>query len=227
MINVVVICEGQTEAAFMARVLQPELASHHVYLDPRLIPTSRRGRGGGLRFDRVRMYVRNILRERSETYVTTFFDLYGLKKDFPGFCQGSHLTDPIQRAELIEEEFRNVAAIDSDIRPDRFFPHIQPFEFEALLFSNVERLGDIDLRWKAHLQPLNAVRDSVRGPEYIDDGPSTHPSARLQALPGYRKVRHGAEATKYLGLDVIRSECRHFGQWLAHLEGLQPLTAGT
>lgn len=222
-INVVIICEGQTEAAFMAKVVQPALIPYRVYLTSRLIPTSRKGRGGSLTFDRVRVYVRNTLRERLDTYITTFFDLYGLKKGFPGFARGGHLTDPIRRAELIEEEFRNISTIDSGVRPDRFFPHIQPFEFEALLFSNVERLGDIDSRWEAHLKPLKDVRNSVRGPEYIDDGPSTHPSARLQALPGYRKVRHGTEAAKHLGLDVIRSECRHFGRWLTHLEGLQPL----
>ncbi len=70
------------------------------------------------------------------------------------------------------------------------------------------------------------VRQAARGPEYIDDGPSTHPSARLGALPAYRKVRHGVEAAHHVGLDTIRSECPHFGGWLSRLEGLRPLTAG-
>ena len=210
----------------MRKVLQPALYDRHVFLEPRLIPTSPKGRGGGLRFDRVKLYIRNTLRERKDTYVTTFFDLYGLEDNFPGVSSGRHLADPIQRARLIEKGFHDLSAKESGVRADRFFPHIQPFEFEALLFSDLERLCALDSRWKSYLPQLEKIRNSAFGPEYINDGPSSHPSARLVALPGYRKVRHGAEVAQLVGLDAIRFECRHFGSWMSRLEGLQPLKAG-
>ena len=223
MIEVVIVCEGQTEAMFTTRVLQPSLAIREIFVEPRLIPTSPKGRGRSLKPERVLRYLRNTLRERSDTYITTFFDLYGLRNDFPGYAKAPSLGDPIQRAFAIEAEFHRVAIEEAQVRSDRFFPHIQPYEFESLLFSGLGRLSDVDARWKTHATKLEAVRRSVASPEYVNDHKDTHPSARLKTLPGYRKVLHGTRVTEHIGLDVIRSECHHFGRWLSYIESLRPL----
>jgi hypothetical protein len=83
-IDVIVVGEGQTEETFVRDVLAPQLTDRAINLHPRLIDTSQRGRGGALSRDRVIRFLRNTLRERAGTYVTTFFDLYGLRPDFPG-----------------------------------------------------------------------------------------------------------------------------------------------
>lgn len=226
MIHVIVVCEGQTEETFVRDVLTPPLAERQIFPQPRLVPTSKYGRGGALKRDRVLRYLRNTLRERQDTYVTTFFDLYGLSGDFPGHSEASVVVDPVERARMIETHFAEAVVQTEESRPDRFLPHIQPFEFEALLFADVERLTEVEVAWKAYTDPLRTVRKSFPSPEHINDGIDTRPSARLGRLlvgPRYQKVLHGAAAAARMGLGRIRAECRHFGAWLTRIEGLRPL----
>ena len=84
MTDVAVVCEGRTEEAFINEVVQPALAFNAVYLQARLISTSPGAKGGALSRDRVVRGLGLVLRERDDTYVTTFFDLYGLTGGFPG-----------------------------------------------------------------------------------------------------------------------------------------------
>lgn len=223
MIPVLIVCEGQTEETFVNRVLQPHLAHVGTFVEPRLIATSPRGRGGSLNRDRVLRYLRNTLRERSDVYVTTFFDLYGLRADFPGLSESTPHVDPVGRADAIESVFHQTVIESAQCRPDRFFPHIQPYEFESLVFSDVERLPHVDPAWQRQVGTLQTVRGSFPSPEHINDGDNTHPSARLSPLRGYKKVLHGATITHRIGLRRIRSECHHFGQWLSRMENLPPL----
>ena len=223
MTQVIVVCEGQTEAAFVSQVFAPYLASCSVFAHPRLIPTSRQGKGGALSNQRVLRFLRNTLREQSNTYVTTFFDLYGLPSKFPGMSKPSRRSDPIDRTKEIESAFRAAVVEDTGCGPDRFLPHIQPYEFEALLYSDVSKFGETEPQWRAHMDELQSTRQSVNSPEHINDGDQTHPSARLQHLnPPYRKVRHGIIVSEKIGISRIRAECRHFHRWLKRLEALSP-----
>lgn len=97
MIELVIVGEGQTEERFVTEVLGPALASVQVYATPRTIPTSPTSRGGGLSFDRVKRALRNTLRERDDTFVTTFFDLYALGPTFRGLADTKGRT-PTHRA---------------------------------------------------------------------------------------------------------------------------------
>lgn len=98
MTTVIVVCEGRTEAAFVREILQPQLAHDGIYMEPRLISTSSQAWGGALNIQRVRRYLRNTLRERRDTCVTTFFDLYGLPVNFPGRSDAHSPGDPLNRA---------------------------------------------------------------------------------------------------------------------------------
>ena len=224
-IEVIVVGEGQTEETFVRDVLAPPLATNRIFLYPRLIRTSPFGQGGALRYARVLRDLRNTLRQRADTYVSTFFDLYRLDPEYPGYDEGHVLSDPLARAALIERRFRQAVVAEAGCREDRFLPHIQPYEFEALLFSDASRLGEIEPEWKPLVGKLVAMRAAVSSPEYIDDGPDTHPSERLQRVlrPRYRKVLHGARATLQIGLPQIAEQCHHFAEWLNRLRGLRPL----
>lgn len=225
MIHVIIVGEGPTEQSFIRDILAPHLAERRIFVEPRLISTSRRGRGGALSRDRVLRFLRNTLLERSDSYVTTFFDLYALDREFPGRAEAEAVADPLARASAIETRFAEAVIRKAQCRADRFLPHIQPYEFEALLFSDTDRLIEIEPAWKPNAEPLRAVRAGVISPEHIDDGAETHPSARLKKLlrPRFEKVLHGSAATARIGLDRIRQECKHFGSWLARLEELPPL----
>ena len=223
--EVIIVCEGRTEEVFVNEVLAPVLRGQHVLLNPRLIGTSPRSKGGSLKGQRVLGFLRKTLRQRRDTYVTTFFDLYGLPSDFPGRSEAAARMDPVERAAAVETEFHRAVVQAVDCRPDRFLPHIQPYEFEALLFSDLTRFAEEEPAWQKYVVQLEAVRQSAESPEHINDGPATHPSARLRNLlrPRYNKVRHGRAVSARIGIDRMRAECSHFDGWLERVETLPPL----
>ena len=224
MTHVIIVCEGQSEEAFVSRIIYPALVGLGIYVQPRLIPTSRLAKGGALDGPRVLRFLRNTLRERQSAYVTTFFDLYGLPSDFPGCAEASMPRDPIERAVEIEAGFGAAVVGQAGCRPDRFIPHIQPYEFESLLFSDASSFAKTEDGWRTFAGQLEEVRKSAPSPEHINDGLATHPSARLNRLmPPYNKVRHGVALGAEMGIERIRAECRHFNQWVKRLEVLLPL----
>lgn len=236
MIEAVVVCEGQTEESFVRDLLARDLGRRNIFLQARLIPTSSgakdkdkdgasAAKGGALTGQRVLRFLRNTLRERrkqSNVYVTTFFDLYGLPADFPGVSTANALPDMADRAEAIEHALHTEAVRLAECRPDRFFPHIQPCEFEALLFSDTARFADVEPKWKGAVECLDAAQRAAGGPERVNDGPNTHPYARLKSAlrPRYDKPRDGLAVSARIGLDRMRAECPRFNRWIAHMESL-------
>ena len=215
MTELIVVCEGHTEARFVDTVLGPAL--------PHLRVTTR-NLGGHLKFDRVKMFLRNTLRTRSEPYVTTFFDLYKLDKRFPEFVAAKAVKDPLRRARKLEEALTTRIVSVAGCRPEQFLPHIQPHEFESLLFADIEQLIRRKVEWRAHAEPLHRARKGAASPEHINDGAETHPSKRLAGLmPGYIKQIDGPEAADAIGLPKLRQECAHFDRWVKRLEKLKPL----
>ncbi len=224
MVYLVVVGEGQTEEAFVNTILSPHLGVMKVFASPRLVTTSGRGRGGALTRDRVVRFLSRTLKERTDTFVTTFFDLYALPGDFPGRTAAATIPNPLERASRVERELETAVVAAAGCRPERFFAHIQPYEFEALLFSDTDTLVQANAGWRAAAGTLRQARTAAATPEHINDGPDTHPSKRLEGLrPGYEKVLNGPAIAGAIGLDRIRLECRHFDAWLGRVEALQPL----
>lgn len=225
MTDVIVVGEGQTEETFVREVLRPELVPRRIYLEGQLIETSKTGQGGALSPQRVLRHLRNVLRQRRRAYVTTFFDLYGLDADFPGRREAAKIADPVARAQAIEVVFGHAVVAEAECMPQRFLPHIQPYEFEALLFSDLSRLPEIQPEWAQYAPILSAGCSGAETPEHINDGQDTHPSARLEnrLRPRYRKPLHGSALAARIGLDHIRARCVHFSAWLSRIEALQPL----
>ncbi len=225
MIEVIVVGEGQTEETFVRDILATPLVADGLLLQARLIPLPGGGRGGALSYPRVELFLRNTLRQRSDTYVTTFFDLYGLNHNFPGFDEAAGWRDPIRRVTLLETRLQEAIVQAAGCRPDRFVAYVQPYEFEALLFTDVEQLTGIEPNWNSFTAQLRDVRAANVSPEHINDGPDTHPSARLARIlrPGYDKKRHGPIALQRIGLARLSAECQHFAAWLERIRSLPPL----
>jgi len=219
MIRVYVVCEGQTEETFVRDVIAPVLAYQHIYLEARLIPTSKTGKGGSLTYERVKRFVTNSLKE-GNVFVTTFFDLYALNKDFPDFLESQKQTDVYQKTIQLERAFKNDIAQNNHSFSQRFLPYIQPYEFEGLLFSDIAKLTALEPTWARHTRQLQAVRDNAQTPEHINDGYETKPSARLETnlhQPNFRKTLHGALAIEAIGIDKLLAECKHFSEWYGQL----------
>ena len=120
---------------------------------------------------------------------------------------------PLTRVQHVEQ------AIHSDLGASpRFLPFLALHEFEAWLFSSHDELPrTVSV---AEKQPdFQAIRDAVDTPEDINDGPTTAPSKRIEALfPTYRKTLHGPLTAQRIGLARIREECPHVETWFRQME---------
>ena len=101
------------------------------------------------------------------------------------------------------------------------FPYVQRYEFEGLLFSDVNAfLSVMDVPEESVLR-LRGIRSQFSTPEDINDEPETAPSKRIaRTISTYRKPLHGPLIARTMGLDAIRGECPRFNQWVERLESL-------
>lgn len=228
MIRVYVVCEGPTEETFVRDVLAPEFAYQQIFLTARGIKTSPDQKGGALNYDRVRPFIINCLKENSEVIVTTFFDLYGLDKRFPSYAESQNANDVYRKTEVLEKALKqDIADFNSTFR-NRFLPYIQPYEFEGLLFSEIDKLVEIHPEWSKALTELQQTREAYETPEHINDGYETKPSERIKKAlfksqinsvdkKSYRKPFHGPLAIQSIGIDKLCAECKHFSEWYQQL----------
>lgn len=218
--RVCVVCEGQTEETFVRDVLAPALIDLGVHLNPETIETSPGHKGGALRYDRVKRHLRNTLRQRNAPTVTTLFDLYRLDSGFPGHDSSKAQVDLGMRLSVLTSALHADIVAEAGCRAERFIPYIQPHEFEALLFSDVQTLSQVEATWRSAHAELATVRAAAESPEHINDRPETKPAAHLERNlknPSYHKRRHGPIAAKKIGLPKIESECVFFSDWLKKL----------
>lgn len=135
-----VVVEGQTEEAFIKRVLAPHLQDREVYATPIVVAASRTREGknylgGGGSFGKALRTIRDTLRNDRDAYCTTMFDYYGLPPDYPGLSADD--CPPPSRLDERIEWLENRLAQEVGDTP-RFLPYLQVHEFEALLFADVE-----------------------------------------------------------------------------------------
>lgn len=225
MIRVCVVCEGQTEQRFIQDVLAPALHGAGLDLFTQRVQTSRGHFGGGLSYPRVKLHLRNELRRASAQVVTTLFDLYKLDTGFPGYVQSLGQADLRRRVDTLCRAFHEDIVKEAGCAAERFLPHIQPHEFEALLFSDVTALTEVNAAWATAQPALLAARQSVSSPEHINDKPETKPSARLASAlnhPRFSKTLHGPAVAQRIGLARIEAECPVFASWFSQLRRLSP-----
>lgn len=223
MIRVSVVCEGQTEETFVRDVLAPSFYDIGLNVLPEMIETSPGHKGGALNYSRVKRHLRNTLRQNSAPVVTTLFDLYKLDGAFPGFSEAQAQPDLRARLGVLTHAMHADVVAEAGCQPHRFIPYIQPHEFEALLFSDVEALTALEPAWLAAAPALSAARAAADSPEHINHGPETKPAAHLErqlASPSYRKRRHGPLAAQSIGLARIEAECAFFADWLARIRAV-------
>lgn len=222
MVEVIVFAEGPTEEQFIKRVVAPTLRAAKVFVKPQTLYTSQDAKGGAVSFDRLKFNARNTLRQKPHSVLSTFLDLYALDTTFPAVELSKQKSDVYERAVCLETALHAAIVEYVGCSPDRFIPHIQPYEFEGLLFSDVAALSSTEPSWGRQLSKLEQIRVSVETPEHINDGYETKPSRRLEVLlvPQYKKTRHGPLAAERISLAVIERECVHFRGWMEKLRSL-------
>ncbi len=208
MIRVCVVCEGQTEVEFIRSCVGPALNNEHFMVYPAIIQAPSGGhRGGRVTVDRLVAFMNRQYHETDR--ITTFVDFYGFQD-----------ADGRSAAQLENAILTGLQARQLD--PRFILPYVQLHEFEALLFSDVEKFEYVLDGWNARVrQTLAAIRAQFASPEDINNHPTTAPSKRiLRAFDEgtYNKALHGPIIAEEIGLETIRQHCPGFNRWIEKLE---------
>lgn len=222
-----ILCEGQTEQGFVEEVLRPYLQDKGVTgVKGILITTNKKknARGGMSTYTHALTDL-NLLQQTKldGTYerhlFSTMFDFYALPEDFPGYEQIKSISDPYTKVSVLEKDFAEA------INDKRFIPYIQLHEFEALLFCGVEYITKLYPGCERRCKQLTQALQETGNPELINNSVDTSPSKRIiKAIEGdkkshyhYNKPKTGKYVTKNIGIDELRSNCKHFDEWIEKL----------
>lgn len=220
-IEVVAIVEGKTEQVFIQKILAPYLGCKNIGI--RATQVSKPGqKGGDVRFSRVKRDLEGHLKQRTDTYVTTFIDYYGTK-EWPGL----ELVPPQASPEDIAQTVNNATKaqvntlFSSQQAERRFIPFVAIHEFEALLFSDAEILAQ---QLGVDATEISSVVSACGSPEAINNDPQTSPSNRLNnwsANNDFLKTTTGISVAEKIGIEKMREKCPLFNNWLETLEDIQ------
>ncbi len=217
MIRIAILVEGQTEEKFVKQLLVNEFMANGISIIPIILKTSRETsgnsyKGGYITFTKVKKELQNLL--SNFDYISTMFDYYGLSHDFPRYQESKECNNVYEKAKMVED------ALAEEISSIKFIPYIQMYEFEALLFSSIKGFKKHYGYRNAEIQ---AVINQYPNPEIINDSKETAPSKRIENIFGknkFRKTSDGIIVAKELGLEIIRTKCKHFNEWLKKIEGV-------
>lgn len=224
--TIVFLVEGKTEAEFVKSLPAAGFRlARKAHLRPIPLTTSsgKKGtfKGGAVNFKRVEKQLRELFStHRGESFrFTTMFDFGDLKENqgFPGF-HTKPSNDPYKQVEHLE------TSLLQELEDWRFIPYFQLYEFESLLFTDLdclkilfgERAPFADRKFKQ----LAALKNDFKGnPEIINSNNS--PSKRITAWWGgfkRQKVTVGGQLAMVIGEETLRGQCQHFDDWLTRLE---------
>jgi hypothetical protein len=207
MARVLVYCEGETEEAFVNRILKPFLLQKGIYLTASSC-------GGVSKYSRIKSDIITFCRDKNAV-ITTMLDYYGLPSDTPGM-RSRDFADIYQKVSWVEDKMRE------DIGTDNFLPNLMLHEFETLLFSEPKMFvhANVDPRV---VKELCKIRENSISPEHINDHPNKAPSKRIIELyPSYQKLIDGCNIAQQIGIDKMLEECKHFNNWIKKLSSLNP-----
>ena len=220
-IEVMVIVEGKTEEMFVKLLLAPYLRSKNIFMHATQVSKTGQ-KGGDVKFSRIKNDLRLHLKQRSDTYVTTLVDYYGVK-EWPGLDAVPPRATPAQIAQVVNGATKaRIEALFADQRADyRFIPYMAIHEFESLLFSNSTVLAE---ELNIDQETVDAVLRRFGEPEAINNSRQTAPSKRLdQWHPDgeFPKTTMGIAIAKEIGIPTMREMCPLFNKWLTTLETIQ------
>ncbi len=198
LIRVAIVVEGDTEREFIEQILVGHL--HQKGVDMKVINL-----GGGVSVSRIAKHMRPLC--KSFQVITSLVDYFGFKK------RGNKTVKELEQ--WIREEVTKKMPRRSNCE---IHPYVQQYEFEGLLFSDVEAFEHVPGISKQDLKKLKNIRKRS-SPENIND--KNPPSKRIERVfPQYDKVVNGVDLATRIKLTKIRKECKRFNCWVTFLESL-------
>lgn len=221
-IEVMAIVEGKTEQIFIEGTLAPYLGEKKIFMHATQV-TKPGQKGGDVRFSRVKNDLELHLKQRPDTFVTTFLDYYGVK-EWPAIDAVPPNATPSQIACVVNNAAKAevVACFAAQEADRRFIPYMAIHEFEALLFSDsavlASKLGIAE-------ECVTAILTDCGEPEAINNNQLTAPSKRLNMLlrgsnKSFKKTSTGIDVAKAIGIVRMREECPLFNTWIEHFEAI-------
>ncbi|WP_139458600.1 DUF4276 family protein [Bathymodiolus thermophilus thioautotrophic gill symbiont] len=196
MVRLLISAEGHSEYKFIDEVIAPHLAGFDIFV-------SVQNMKGSVGLDKIETKLNGLI--YSYDYITTLYDFYGFKKKGLG---GN------ETKESLEDKIKNKI---KETQRHKIIPYIQMYEFEALLFSDSEKMADglnTNKNW------IDEILNKFGNIETINNSKETAPSKRIGKRCAYIKTTHASNILKKIGLTEIRKKCQGFDAWLTHLESL-------
>lgn len=224
MLELIVLCEGQTEREFCRNVVAPYVGTDGIALAGTLVGKPQRKRGGIRPWPTYRNELLRLAKERSIRHLAVLVDYYAMPECWPGRVTSKRL--PLsQRGLHVEDELRTDLAVEL---PGRFHPCVQLHEFESLLFVDPDMsalsiaVGGGLSRHEHVAQRMKDIKTKCGGSvEAINDDPETAPSKRLiKLISGYDKVAWGVTAAEDVSMPTLRAGCPWLDRWLTTIVDL-------
>lgn len=205
-INLCFIVEGYAEENFVKRKLS-------AYLQNKVTKTLNidvQNLQGGILYSKLIDRLKNVVPQYD--IVTTLIDLVGL-----GAAKLGNYSTIIASADLssqdksiqVEQIIANAASCSNII------PYVQPHEFEALCFADIEALTQSDpllARSKNKIEQI--LQDHASNPENINTTPSKYPAKQLEK---FAYTKGASNFALYCDIDKIKIKCPHFNAWISQL----------
>ena len=133
MIRLAITVEGRTEEEFVKTVLSKHLRSMAIEIQPILIGRARNANegGGNVTIDQLTSEMASLY--RSFDAVTSLIDFYGFRD------KGGRTVQELETHLHVEVGKR----IGGSWNETKVFPYVQQYEFEGLLFADVEAFGGL------------------------------------------------------------------------------------
>ena len=224
MLDILVVCEGQTEREFCREVVAPYLAPNDIALAGTLVGKPQRKRGGVRPWPIYRAELLRLAKERADRHVALLVDYYAMPDSWPG-REDSRSKPASQRGTYVEHQLE--VALQREL-PGRFHPCVQLHEFESLLFVDADitalsiAVAGRVVNHQYIARQMNEIRVECNGSvEEINDSPEKSPSKRLlKLMPGYDKVAWGVTAAADISIPVLTAGCPWLNRWLNRVGGL-------
>lgn len=214
--RLVAIVEGETEEAFVNKILSPYIWNKGYSIAIQCFKLKHSG-GGVSKYSHIEKDILNTIHEK-DVIVTTMFDFYGLPKDVPGFTDYEASKSHLEQVKHIENEIFQSISKKAKCS-NTFIPYIQLHEIEALTFASDKGFKELFDDNEIDLSQIEQIIKDYPNPEDIDNGPDTAPSKRLKrAIPGYDKVLYGIGLIEVIGMEQILAKCPHFKEWIDKIE---------
>lgn len=218
-INISVICEGKTEQIFVGKIIAPYLSSRNVFITAFQI-TKPGQKGGDVKFNRLRNELKNTLYQPHWNLITTFFDFYGLKGEWPEYSNAlDQQTPKAKSTTLVTGVQDEIDALFPELNTrKRFLPYFAMHETEALYFSCPQTMAD---QLEVCQTEIESILTDCSEPEAINHERETSPSHRIGTLMGKKftkKTTTGIAIAEAIGLPKMREHCPIFNDWITQME---------